>query len=254
MNDRQKLMIGAAIIILILLLLIGAYAMSGSKNTTATPTPTAVPSATPTPTPTPVPPGGNNQVNTTPTPTPTPTVTPTPRPTTVMGIDTGNNTWPGYNYQWVNHTSNVKFLYSAGYFDPGMKDTALGDSFGIETFAPKFEYELGNRDGPSGHYSLIGIDTVRIYIPLVRDGDLSDSFTVPVSVEWQDDDTESHGFNIQYATFAAGQSTTTMSVDYNIETVSDWDGDDALFIINPSSNYNTVSGANTFQLNVDDAD
>ncbi len=75
MDNNQKILIAAIIVILIIL--IGAFALSGSNNATPTVTPTATPVITATPTA--VPSGGSSGASTT-TPTPTVVVSATPTP------------------------------------------------------------------------------------------------------------------------------------------------------------------------------
>jgi hypothetical protein len=249
MDNRQKILIGA-IIVIILLLLIGAYAMSGSKdNSTVTPTPTA----TPTPTPTPVPGSGagagSGDGATTPTPAPaatpvpttSPTSTPTPSANTVMGRQTIVGYWPIYNYTW----SSAPDLTPAGKANVSFNETSadLWENEWIRYWVD---------GGGSGRYVDISEDDDTIIIPiqLNRDGDLTRSYTVLVGYEslgvWHID------LSIQPVTFAAGESSTNMTVELDAEFVRDNDYDHVVFTIEASSDYLVAEDGYEFHLYIND--
>jgi hypothetical protein len=250
LDNRQKLLIGAAIVILLLLLL-GAFAMSGSKNdATATPTPTPVPTVTPTPTP--VPPGGPDTgagtatPTATPVPTATPTPTPAPRPT--MGVQMYDSTWPSYNYQWspkpgeTTPVVNVSFVLPMGY---------LYVYEGIN-------YELwddGWHESTDGDYEA-NATVVLLAVPVAREGDLSGSTTVTATYvsDWAGGDA-SEILGIMPAEFAPGEAEAIMGILVDREWLEYTAGgddpvncDEVIFTIENSAYYSVVEDKGEFEL------
>jgi len=250
LNNRQKLLIGAAIVILLLLLL-GAFAMSGSKNdATATPTPTPVPTATPTPTP--VPPGGpdTGAGTATPTATPVPTVTPTPAPAPTptlrptMGVQMYDSTWPLYNYQWSPGSAgtptpvvNVNFVLPRGYLY-----VYEGINYGL------WDYEWD--EDIDGDFEVNGT-VVLLAVPVARDGDLSGSTTVTATYvsDWEGGDA-SEILGIMPAEFAPGEAEAILVIFVDQDWLESYpvNSDEVIFTIENSAYYSVAEDKGEFEL------
>lgn len=149
---------------------------------------------------------------------------------------THNSTWPLYNYQWAAGTigpSSVGFNDELGntYYD-----SEEYYNYVLHVFPGEGRYVDVETDGSAAY----------ITIQLNRTGDLSGSYSVPVTIS---DGIDAHAeiLSVQPAAFTAGQSTANMTIAIDRAFLDDLEYDEFTVTIDPSANYGIMGGASEYR-------